>query len=268
MAEENTELNLPNDTPAEGAPSTEPTPREYSDVEQRAMEQGWVPEDQWQGTGKWRSAEDFLDRGELFSKIEQEKRQRQRLEAVVEDLKKHHKQVREVEFKRAIAMLKEEKKNALEVGDAERVVEIDEQIAETKEAQRTAQQEPAPQVEEAPNPHFVAWLNRNGWYNTDTAMKVFADEVAKRTAFAGERNPRVILEEVEKAVKKEFAHKFTNPNRAKPNAVEGTGGKGKSQTKDTFQLTDEETRVMNRFVKAGVMTKDEYIAEIKSTRGA
>ena len=69
-------------------------------------------------------------------------------------------------------------------------------------------------------------------------------------------------------MKEEFSHKFQNPNRAKPAAVESGSAKGSGQKKDNFQLTDEETRVMNRFVKAGVMTKDEYIAEIKASRGA
>lgn len=265
MADENTELENQepiDNTNQESTASAEPT---YSATERKAMEQGWVPEDQWDGHSKWRSAEEFLDRGEIFSKLDDVKRRAERAERTLEDLKKHHKQVREVEYKRALAALKEEKKTALDEGDSARVVEIDDEIAETKAAAIAAQREPEVQ-EFTPNPAFVQWLNRNSWYNTETAMKLYADNVAQELAIAGERNPTKVLEEVERRVKKEFTHKFNNPNREKAGAVEGGGNKGKGGGRDSFTLSPEETQVMRRFVKAGVMTEKEYIAEIKAQR--
>lgn len=246
--------------------STTTTP-EYSDVEKQAMAQGWVPKEQYEGTGKWRSAEEFLDRGELFSKIDEQNRKLRATEATLEALKKHHKKVAETEYKRAVEALKAEKKLALDSGDSNRVVEIDDEIAAArteaaKAIQEIDQQQAAPEL---PNPHFVVWLNRNQWYQTDRAMKAYADTVGDELAGRGMRNPTEILAEVERRVKKEFSHKFTNPNRAKAGAVEGGGSKGSTST-DSFQLTPEETQVMNKFVKAGVMTKAEYIAEIKASR--
>ncbi len=268
MADENTEGQVIEPTPIE-TPDTPPTPQ-YSEAEQRALEQGWVPEDQWTGSGKWRSAEEFLDRGELFSKIDEVKRRAERSEQALEALKKHHKVVKETEFKRALNYLKQEKIAALENGDHARAVEIDDEISEVKVAQQQAVQEfDQPQPEpQAPNPHVVAWMNRNSWYNTNKAMKVFADTVAQEIAMAGERNPTKILDEVERQVKKEFAEKFNNPNRDKPGVVEGGSNKGKSNARDTVQLTDEETQVMRKLVRHGVMTEKEYRDEIKATRGA
>lgn len=264
--DEQLELNT---EPQEVIEST-PAAVEYTDSEKRAMEQGWVPEDQWNGSGRWRSAEDFLDRGELFSKIDEVKRRAERAERTLDDLKKHHQKVRETEFKRAITYLRAQKAEAVEAGDGERVVEIDERIDEAK-AEFTEQQESAKQDVQTPepNPLFTSWMNRNGWYSADKVMKGFADEVAERLVVAGVRDHTEILREVERRVKREYPEKFENPNRSKASAVESSGAKGGDSRKDSFQLTPEETQVMNRLVKANVMTKEEYIAEIKSiSKGA
>ena len=35
-----------------------------------------------------------------------------------------------------------------------------------------------------------------------------------------------------------------------------------------FELSEDERKVMNTFIRAGVMTKDEYISQVKAMRGA
>lgn len=256
------------DTGGEHQQSNEPS---YSDTEKRAMAQGWVPKDQFTGSGKWRDAEEFLDRGELFSKIDEQNRRNKALEGTVEELKKHYRKVQETEYQRALNHLRQEKKAALIDGDADKVIAIDDQIDTAKAEQAAAMQQierlQQPQnVQEVPNPAFVAWVNRNPWYQNETAMKVFADSVGADLARAGMKNPTEILEEVERRTKKEFSHKFTNPNRSKPGSVDSGGTRTGNARNDSFQLTAEETQVMNKLVRHGVMTKEEYIADIKASR--
>lgn len=273
MAEENQvegqsgQAQVPNNEPAEGAQSSAPATPQYNDTERRAMAQGWVPEDQYSGSGKWRSAEEFLDRGELFSKIDEQNRKLRAAEQTLDALKIHHRRVAETEYRRAVASLKAEKKAALDEGNNERVVQIDDELVQVREqANQTIRQiEVQQQVAPGPDPAFVAWTNRNQWYKTDRAMKIFADTIGDDLVADGVRNPQKVLEEVEKRVKQEFPHKFNNPNRTKAGSVEGGGSQG-SQSGKSFQLTAEETQVMNKFVKAGVMTRDEYITEIKAMR--
>lgn len=273
MAEntESQELNVPADEPVvtEGQSQGTPQERQYSDAEQRAMAQGWVPEDQYSGTGKWRSAEDFLDRGEFFQKIDELNRRNRSVETALLETKQHLKRVRETEFKRALQTLKNEKKEALDVGDTERVVELDEEIAQTKNiaAHELRQMDAAPVQEAPPNPHFVQWVNQNGWYQSDRVMKAAADTIADELVYNGERNPTKVLAEVRKRIEKEFPHKFTNPNRSKPGTVEAGGRASSGSRSDSFQLTAEETQVMYKLVKHKVMTKEEYIADIKASRG-
>jgi hypothetical protein len=279
MADENQELNTEvNDEVVDNTEvdnsdgNQESTLNEgnYTEVEQRAMEQGWVPKDQWDGHGKWRSAEEFLDRGELFAKIDEVKRHNKQMEGTVHALKKHLDMVRRTEYNRALATLRAEKKNALAEGDADAVVEIEDRIDQLKastvqaemEAQRQAQAMQQPDYD----PVVQVWINKNPWYQNDPAMKIYADQIGHQLAASGTMDARQVLLEVERRTKKEFAHKFQNPNRAKAGMVESGGNKGKSKA-DDFQLTAEETLVMNKFVKAKVMTKEEYIKEIKAARG-
>lgn len=270
MAEEQVVTPVADATPVAGVEGT-PTPvtqREYTETEQRAMAQGWVPEDQYDGPQKWRDADSFLDRGELFAKIDESKRHNRQLEATVQELKRHYKKVQETEFRRAIAQLRAKKIEALDTADSAQVVAIEDQIdAVKREAVMTMRQMDAPTpAEQAVNPALQVWINRNPWYEQNQAMKIFADSLGTELAAKGMYDPLQILQEVERITKKEFAHKFTNPNRARPSGVEGGGARGASKA-DDFQLTAEETQVMNRFIKAKVLTKEEYIRDIKEQRG-
>lgn len=248
----------------DNTPKDEP---KLSAAEEKAMEQGWVPEDQWEGDPEqWRPAKEFLDRGELFKKIEDQNRTIKEFKKALEDLKGHHAKTRDTEYKRALDTLKAQKVQAIEEGDAQSVVKIDDQIDLVKEEQRKlASQAQEPQTAER-NPEFVDWVNRNSWYDRDQNMKLFADALGQKLAAAG-RSPSAVLSEVERQVREEFPHKFKNPNRDKPGSVEGSVAKGGKSNND-ISLSDEERRVMQRFVRTGVMTEKQYMEELKRVKGA
>lgn len=96
-------------------------------------------------------------------------------------------------------------------------------------------------------------------------MKAFADAYGQELAGTG-KSPSDVLRLVEKEVRTKFADKFSNPNREKPNAVEGSS-QHKTNTSSSFQLTAEERRAMATFVRAGALTEEQYIKEIKVQRG-
>lgn len=238
---------------------------QYTEVEQRAIEQGWVPKDQWDGHGKWRDADEFLDRGELFAKIDEVKRHNKAMEGTVQALKRHLESVRKTEYSKALSALRAEKKEALANNDADAVIDIEDKIDTLKtEAFKEAQQSQVQSVP-APDPILAVWINRNPWYQSDKAMKVFADTIGEELAYKGITDPKELLIEVERRTKKEFAHKFNNPNRNKPGIVEGSARKS-GPASENIELTPEETLVMKKFVKAGVMTEKEYKADIKAMR--
>lgn len=250
--------------PAAAAPAPEVhTP---SPVEQQALAQGWVPEDEWTGDpAQWRPAKEYVDRGELYKKIDDVKRENRKLREAFDALGQHHAKVNKLAYERALADLKEKKKEALAEGDVNAVVEIDDQIAE----HRAAVQQPAQVAQPTgPHPDYTAWIAKNTWYTADQDMKQFADTVASNYAIQNnERDPSAILAEVDRRVRKAFPQKFVNPNRDKPGSVEGSTNKGASK-KDTIELSDREKQIMERIVKyTPGMTKEKYLEEYKAVRG-
>lgn len=245
-------------------PVEKPEPTEH---ELRAREDGWVPKEEWEGPeDKWRPAKEFLDRGELFKKIDQQNKTIKQFETVLKEFAKHHESVRKVEYDRALADLKAAKKVAVEEGDGDAVVDLDDKIDMVKEAQRTVQ---APKVPDTPvsNPVFENWLDKNSWYKSNEAMRAYADKVGLKYGTQG-MSPNDVLREVEQAVKKEFAHKFNNPKRDAPGAVEGGGNTKSGGKKESFELTSEQRRVAEKFVRTiPGYTMEKYVEELKRVNG-
>ena len=245
-----------------------------SPVEERATGQGWKPKDQFVAEGgnegDWRPAKEFVDRGELFTKIDEVKRENRNLKRTMQLFREHHEKVAQVEYNRALETLKRQKKEALIEGDADKVIEIDSQILETRDAQKMASMQQAfqePEQNAPTNPAFAAWAERNTWYQYDPEMKAFADNVGVAIKQVNPNMDTVtFLKEVEKRVKKAYSEKFVNPRKEDAPSVEGGQPPGRNRSA-SIELTEDEQRAMKRFVKAGALTEEQYIAEVKTMRG-
>lgn len=241
-----------------------------STIEDRAREQGWRPKEEFEGdASKWVSAETFVAKGELIDRIEQLGKKLKDSDKTIAMLKEHHTKVKESEFKRAVEFLKQQKKQAYETGDVDKILELDDKLAEVRETQKAQKQQE--EVNETPEAHpaFKSWVSENKWYESDSEMRADADTFGEAYARNNqEKTPAEVLEYVTKKIKKAYPEKFVNPNRNKPTGVEGGSGNRQGSSRDNFSLTEEEARVMNTFVRNGVMTKEEYLKEVKAMRGA
>ena len=234
--------------------------------EQQAKEQGWKPKEEYQGDpSKWRPAKEFLDRGELFSKIDTLGRELKETKKALQMLQEHHSKVREVEYNKAVAELKNLQKKHLEEGNSDGYLETTELLTDLKAEQKAREvvKEVTPPQQD---PRFISWLGENKWYQKEVEMREFADSIGMGYAQTHpNQDPEEVLQYVTVQVKKRFPDKFVNPNRNKPGAV-GTSDTN-IESRGSFQLTEDERRVMNTFVRTGIMSKEEYIAEVKKTRG-
>jgi len=263
---ENLDTNLP-----EGSSNLEqkqePQTPEYSEIEQRALEMGWRPKEEFNG-----DEADFIDAGEfvrrkpLFDKIENSSREVKQLRKAFDALKQHYTTVKDAEYNRALTALKNARREALSAGDGDRFETIDDEIkrveVEAAQIQSVGVVEEAPQV----HPEFAAWTNRNPWYTSEKHMKVFADELGNKLGARG-MTPREVLAEVEKAVKAEFPHKFRNSNKDSAPDVDSSAPRGSKR--DTFVLSEQEERVMNTLIRSDpkTFTREKYIAELKAAKG-
>ena len=252
----------------EGQQEQEPEQKqsEPSPVEQEAMEQGWVPREEFQGEEhKWVEAGEFLRRGELIQKISHQSHELKEVRKALTEFKNHYSKVKETEYNRALATLKAEYKSANREGDFELADRLETEIASVEKEAATIKQDIAQVQQAQTHPEFVAWVTKNDWYNTQKHMRIYADDVGATLAQQGVP-PSEVLKKVEAAVKAEFPTKFTNPNRDRPSAVEGASTKAPAK-KESFELTDQERRIMNNLVASKVLTKEEYIADLRKQKG-
>lgn len=243
---------------------------ELSSIEQRALEMGWRPKDEFNGDeDDFIDAKEFVRRKPLFDRIEQQGKALKNVTKALEALKEHYGKVQETEYKRALNDLKMQRKAALSDGDGDRFEEIDAQIKsiETQAQSFKANQELPIVQEEVIHPEFQAWTSKNPWYGTIPYMRNFADSLGQELAASGRYSNSEILQEVEKRVKAEFPDKFRNRN--KDNAPDvSSGGKPSRTSNDDVQLTEQERKIMNTLVATKQITKEKYLADLKKIKEA
>lgn len=252
---ENQETNVPEQQQEE---------KQYSPVELKAIEQGWRPKEEFDGEPeRFIDAAEFIRRGELFQKIDSQNRELKQVKLALEGLKEHHAKVEKSAYDRAIADLKRQRKEALAEGDVDLYDKLDERVEELKEERDEFVQQAsrAPQ-QPAIAPEFTNWVERNKWYETDPIMRGAADTYGVMLARQG-KGPEEVLKLVEAEIRKEFAHKFKNPNRERTSAVETPATRG-GDRKSKYQPTDAERQIAKTFVRTGIFkTEAEYYAELE-----
>ena len=225
-----------------------------------AIAQGWKPKEEFEGNADtWVDYPEFLRRGELFDAIKKSNKEVKELRKTLDELSQHHKKTLEAERKSSLEELKRAKAEALREGEHEKVVEIDEQIAEVRTT---------PVVQEKTTPKFDTWVKDNSWYTEDKALRAFANGLVQELI---KENPGMdidsIFDNVTSEVKQQFPQKFLK----KTTKVLSGNGSAKDLSGKTFgysELSAEEKTMHDRFVRRGVMTSDDYLKQIKSQRQA
>ena len=166
----------------------------------------------------------------------------------------------ELEKKRrntALAMLKQQKKEAIDESDGELVVRIDDQIKELEDFELPEIEDDksdAKPDDQKEHPDFRAWLNENTWYESNKRMQAVANVIADELKQSGSTlEGRAFLDAVADQVKKEFNQKFQTPRRRKLAAVEsGTRPAARKKEKSYADLPDDVKRVCDGFVEDGL----------------
>ena len=259
---------LQSNAPVAQEQSNEPqqTQVETSSYEEQARAQGWVPREEYTGDPeKWRGPKEFVERGELFSKIDTMGKELKETRKALKMLQEHHSKVKETEYQNALQELKALQKKHLEEGNSDGYLEATELLTDLK-AEQKAREVVTKTTPIQPDPRFVQWADKNKWYQADPEMRKYADAIGLGYAQSNPGlDPEEVLEYVSTQVKYRFKDKFVNPNRTKPNSVEGSSSP--SANKSSLELTEDEKRVMNTFVRQGIMTKEAYLEELKKMKG-
>lgn len=258
------ENQVPDNTPEQKAP-------EYTKIELEAMEMGWRPKEEFNGEeDDFIDAKEFVRRKPLFDKIDSTTRELKQFKKAFDALKSHYTGVHEAAYNQALANLKATRKQAITDGDGDTFDRVDQEIKRVESAAENLKT--AIDVPEAPEPQvapqFVAWTNRNPWYNSVGYMRNFADDLGQKLAATG-LDPLTILKQVETAVKKEFPDKFRNSNKDDAPDIESSGRKSSGGKKDDFKLDAQEERIFQTLHKSDpkTFTREKYIADLKAVKG-
>lgn len=260
--------------PVEGGevkPQEQSNEPQYTEIEQKALEMGWRPKEDFEGSeDDFIDAKEFVRRQPLFDKIEHTTRELKAVRKALDALKAHQGTIEEGAYKRAMQDFKKEQKAALEEGDIVKYHQITEQIDQAKEeaANIRAQRESIQVQDNVVHPQFQSWVNRNPWYNSAPHMRIYADQVGQQFIAQG-NTPDQVLKLVEEAVRKEFPNKFSNPNKKDAPVVENSSRRTantKGGSGEDYPLTEQERTIMNTLVRGGHITKEKYIADLKKAK--
>jgi len=238
--------------------------REYSEVEQEAIAQGWNP-DGVEGK-RTLSAEEFLDRKPLYDRLHKQEKKIKDLDKAISAIQTHEKMVRERMHKDHLEELKAAKKEAFERMDFDSLERIEGQIETAKEEFKTSIKEvQAPEISASEVVQKIVenWASKNSWYEKDPALKKFAD--AQGILYRQENpnaTPDEFLNYIESATKEVFPEKFKNMNRERPAAVEGSvSGARRNPTsakqRTAKDLPEEAVSVMKTLIRAGAFKSEQ-----------
>jgi len=245
-------------------------------IQEAARGQGWVPQEEWDGDPtEWRDAQVFLERGEYFKTMGTQKKQIDKLNAMVDKMATIQVKTRENERTKVLKELSQEKVQAMEEGEYARIVDIDNEMDKLRsEPAMSVPATPGQSEDEYSANKIAEYIDNNKWYRTSSDMREYADTVA-----VGYRNTNPnatiddVLEYTDSQIKLRYPEKFgSQAPSASP--VAATGRTTKPSSKRTNQKKtlndlpagsrDMYAQIGQSFVDAGAVDSiDEYVAELE-----
>ena len=213
---------------------------EERNYEAEARREGWVSETEWVAKGKdpslHKPAKEFVEVGErivpvMRAKVTRLENKLAKLEGSIASERKATLEAMQQQNTINEAKLKDALKTAVTKGDGDRVVELQDKIQEVRDANKDIKDELKAKPKNEPAPEFVAFLEENKWYSTDSDLSAEADAIG---ASLYKRNPNMPLDElyaeVTKKVKKLNPEKFGR-KPASPDSPSSKGGENGSKPK-------------------------------------
>ena len=249
-----------------------------SSAEDKALDKGWRPEDEWTGEpDQWRPAKEFLDRGELMDRISDQTRQLRgqkdelaKVQTALKEMGTHNTKIAEKEYDKAMRDLKSLKVQALEIDDYERIVDVDEQIQDLKETKKEAvavEEKKAPEM----HPDIESWMADNQWYGRDVVMRGAADSISQEYMNMNPGSmdsPKEVLKYVEQVMREEFPHKFEGTTQRRRPAATSEVGEPVTRSKGKEKYTSRDMNSMQKkicrtFIEAGAFkSEQEYVDQL------
>jgi len=245
-----------------------PIEGEANPEEAKARANGWKPKEEFNGPEEqWRPAKEFNERGEMIGNLIKEQKDNSHLRKEINELRdsirllsEHNSKVAEKARADAIAELKSLKKEALKDGDADTVIEVDDKLAEIRDAERQQVQQPKPDVSD--------WLAQNQWYEKEATLRASFDGIVGQVL---QQNPELkgnadaVLETATALMKETFPERFgktrgTAQPVLDPQEPAKTAKKGKYTARD---LSPEQKQIAQQMINNGAkLSLDDWAKQL------
>jgi len=251
--------------------------------ERTELPKGFISKEEWIAKGRdpeqWRDPKEWEARGKEINPILRDKNTK--LEKEVSELKgdmqkilefnqKQEDRIRQEERNKIFAEYELKKKEAFENEDIDALTKAEKDRDEKLKKTETTENKPKPQGED---PVFKEWKSNNPWYETDKELQNWSDTVGAGLVqgyMNSGKSWSEALDAVAQDIKKFHPDKFENPNREKPDAVEGDAGtknrmKGNGAPKKIADISNAEERKTAQAsferIKASFATKNRKYTE-------
>lgn len=285
------------DDESEDEDSDEGPEVELSPAEQKAVDDGWMPKDEWEEAGNdpedWVDAKTFNMRGELLGKVYKERNARQQLQGEIQELRtvirqlgEHNQKLASREIDEAISELRSQRAAAEADEDYEAVGSIEDKLDYLRDAKKSLKQRPQQQQQKQQVPPglqnflqqgrqaFADWVEDNPWFQQDRAMQSVAKDAAddifnQNVDESGNPTitPEVLLSRVKSQVKKAFPHKFGG--KRQPSKVASSNSEGRAKARTTGKkwsgkdMSSEQRRIYRNLKAAGLdISESDYANQL------
>jgi hypothetical protein len=280
--EQDDEENTNEDDDKESSVDDQKNDSSHEKIEKLAEQLGWNKDHQ--GPEKVDAATYILRSREIQDTMKGHnkdlKNQVNSLQESIKALQAHNENVYKAEIGRLegqLNKLKKEKREAVELADVDKVDEIDNAIEDIQKNLNLSKVKGSEQVSTESSEIYDEWIEHNEWYEQDDDMAQYADFVAQQYegapikriyAIVRQKVEEVFPEKFEKPEDKKLENDLESekPKDKKPigpkSPVERGNNRDKKASFTVDDLTASQRSTMQQFVKMGIMTEKQYIADI------
>jgi hypothetical protein len=263
LAQEMNEELLPENLEQLASEQQEAQP-DLSPAEQKAWDDGWRPEDEFEGKPEnWKTAEAYNLYGEFQVDVRAAKAETRRVQQEADErfanLNKYHEGKRKAE----IADLRAQQRQAVEEADTARFDQLEKQIENTAAVETTT-----PQVD----PTIADWNTANPWINDGSDKAQDAQGWYQRASVQPGATAQSVLAYVDKRIAEVYPEQQTptNPRREMPSMAEQSHQPrqrqraGKELTMN--DLTAQESKEYEQFGKEMFKDEKQFLKSVADAR--
>jgi hypothetical protein len=230
-----------------------------------AARRGWKPD----GTDKYgnhRTAKEFLERGTEISKIMGLERQVDKLNETLDLMRQHQETTAQRAYDRAIEDMKQEKREAAEIGDTQKMLDIDERIEKMEKPasiDTTGLSTEETNLAKEYETKVADFRAKHEWYEKDRVKTAFVNQEGAAYAQRVQKETGQVPhpEDVFAYVESELAKEFPNTQTTRVTTTQNRAVSRGSKKKGWSDVDDAAREIGKKLISRGAMTEEQYLKD-------